>query len=279
MTKIVSTGRTLFSEENYQKRKQVRKKKMTFWAVVFLILLIAVVLVSRIGKFQVGEVRVEGAQVIPPEEIIKSVLESFSGNYFWLIPKSNVMIFPRGKVREDLFEKFPRFSSVELSLEDTTLLAKVEERKPFALYCPSAERPEDAAACFFLDETGFIFDEAPAFSGTVYFVYSVLPTLENPKGSQLLPEENFRKLDAFIQALKKFGFEPIAVEVGSIETRLTLPHNSYVIWNSQDDLTLLYSNLEAFFNSEAIKSQPGFAAKLKSLDLRTENKVFYTFKK
>jgi hypothetical protein len=277
--KIVSKGNTLFSAETYDKKREERKRKFLLIFSGLLIVFVALILASQVEQFQIKEVEVEGAQVITEDEVEKSVKETLSGRYFWLVPKSNALLYSGEEIRENLLREFPRFSAVELSLDGAqTLVAYVAERDPFALYCPSATRPENASSCFFLDDTGFIFDEAPAFSGVVYFVYALADPLEDPEGKQFMPEDEFRSLSIFIEGIKTLGFEPMAVEVSDRERRLMLPAGATITWNADDNLTHLYANLEAFMNSETIQADKNFIDRVFSLDLRTENKVFYRFR-
>src|SRR3989344_3024651 len=56
--------------------------------------------------------------------------------------------------------------------------------------------------------------EAPAFSGTVYFIYSRTPEIIEPKGREFLPLEEFSPLAEFINGISKLGFEPVSADVG-----------------------------------------------------------------
>lgn len=277
--KIVSTGRTLFSEETYEKKREERKRKLVLWGSFLLILFVALILATRISGIQIKEIKVEGARVITSDEIARNVRETLEGKYYLLVPKSNSLLYPGDEIKENLLEEFPRFGAVELSLDGlNTITVYVSERNPYALYCPNASRPQDASSCYFLDDTGFIFDEAPAFSGVVYFIYSTDPAIENPKGKEFLEVSEFQNLTVFLDAVRGLGFEPTALQVGETESKLLLPDNAQILWNRKDDLNHLYQNLEAFMQNPAIQAETNFMGKISSLDLRTENKVFYRFK-
>lgn len=278
MVRIVSTGKTLSSPEYHQKKKERRKRKLIIWSAVVILVVVAVVMGTRIGELHISEVRVEGAQVVTSEEISRNVLETLRGRYLWLIPKANAALLPRTQVRKNLEQEFPRLRSISLSLDGRQALAvTVTERKPFALYCPSVEKPKDASACFFLDENGFIFDEAPAFSGAVYFVYASEAPLTSPKGTFFLETERFQELSTFVAALSRLGFEPLVLKVGEKEATLTVSSGAKVVWNLKDDSALLYSNLESLLATEEIKKDAKFLERVRVLDLRTPNKVFYRF--
>ena len=277
--KIVSTGSTLSSPEFHEKRKRARRRRLYWWAAGVFTLLSVLIFLSRQEKFLVSAVSVEGAKTVNSEMVEAEVKEILSGHYLWLVPRSNFILYPRREVKSALLNEFPRFSAVDLELEGSRRLSVlVTEREPYALYCDSALSPENAAACYFLDKEGFIFDSAPSFSGSVYFIYARETPLATPLGRAFLPPGEFKPLSAFIERLEKLGIQPLALEVGADEFNLVLPHDAHLVWKRGSDLDLLYANLSAFLNDEAIKSQKDFLDRVSTLDLRTENKVFYRFK-
>ena len=274
MAKIVSTGRTISLEEYHNKRVCERRRRFFLWFTLVFLLVVALVLISRIEKIQISDIQVEGAKVVAEEDVRQSVLRILSGRYFWLVPKGNVALYPRAEIEENLAREFSRFSDVALSLEGLErLVVSVVEREPFALYCP----PEDAK-CFFLDESGFIFGEAPDFSGAVYFIYSMEPPLENPKGREFLPEEEFSALSDFLEMLSSLGFKPVSLMSLERGFDITMKNGSRMLLPEAADLAPLALNLESFLKSENIASQKNFLDEVFLLDLRTKNKIFYRFR-
>ena len=249
---------------------------------LFLILLIGGVLVSRAKSLQISTIEVSGALVTgsaPVEAVTKDML---SGYYLWLIPRANFFLYPRGALEKVLLRKFPRFSSVSIEVKGLqTLQISAIERQPFALYClPGGALAKSGAtgACSFLDESGFIFDTAPTFSEGVYFAYSSALPIEAPLGKEFLPATEFRLLSGFIEKLQELNVKPLSFTLSQDEENLILVGGAVLKWNRESDLSRIFSNLEAFLSSDAIKGQKDFWNKLLVLDLRTENKVFYTFR-
>ena len=277
--KIVSTGSTLSSPEFHEKRKKARRRRLYLWTAGALTLSALLTFLSRQEKFLISKAEVEGAKAVNQDEVISLVQSHLSGYYFWLLPRSNFVIYPRRDIKKSLFKEFPRFASVDLALEGTRLLSiVVVEREPFALYCASALLPDDASQCYFLDENGFIFDQAPSFSGHVYFIYAKDVPVEEPLGKEFLTPLEFKPLTRFANSLSILGINPLSMEVREEEVNLILPHQTRIRWRRSSDLNVLYSNLEAFLKDDAIKSEVNFLEKVSVLDLRTDNKVFYRFK-
>ena len=278
--KIVSTGKTISTTEYLSKKLKARRRRRVIATLVLAILLVLIVFLSRQANLRISEVTVAGAEATSAEEIITLATSELKGYYLWLVPKDNAFIYPRAYVRSVLSRTFPRLNSVNLSLSGFTVLnIDVVEREPFALYCEEVlVSAEEAPGCYFLDKTGFIFDLAPSFSTGVYFIYAQETPLESPLGVQLVPQAEFGMLGEFISATGKLLGQPQGVRISTSEFWLFLPHGLSMIWKRGDDLNHLLSNLESFLASPAIKAQSDFLTRVKELDLRTEDKVFYSFR-
>ncbi len=277
MVKIVSTGRTLSLIEYHEKRKRIKRKRSLIFLGIVLVLLIALVFASRLEKLRIQNVSVSGSQVISPEKVTAVVEDLLSGHYLWLVPHDNALFYPKGTIETVLARKFPRFSSIAVSLQDLqTLEVLVAEREPFALYC--SETTPSSGGCYFLDEEGYIFDEAPTFSSGVYFIYSPESHDPEPLGKAFLPTTEFRALYHFIDELKTLGITGTELEVQETDFAVTFNGAGRVMWSREAELPLIFSNLEAFLNAEEIRAQADFLERVETLDLRTENKVFYTFR-
>ncbi|MCR4279644.1 MAG: hypothetical protein NUV78_02835 [Candidatus Zambryskibacteria bacterium] len=277
--KIVSTGATLSSPEYQKKKKKERKRKLIVFSSVVFAVLIATVLLLRLEQIQISQISVEGNEVISDEKAAVVARDALRGNYLGLIPRTNALFYPKSQVKESLSREFPRFSSIEVKLSSiNSIKVSVTEREPYALYCSSAERPQDASACFFLDKGGFIFDEAPAFSGTVYFVYASEQYIESSLGQELMLRSEFEEFADFISQLELLGFQPLAALVGKEDLVVVMPEQARLIVKREDEFSGIYSNLEAFLNNESIREQGNFIEKFSELDLRTRNKVRWSLK-
>lgn len=276
--KIVSRGGTLSTEVYLKKKKRAQRKRLLIIVSIILAILVVLVLIARLEKFRIQDISVSGATVIGGDMVENFSDEVLSGYYLWVVPKDNVLLYSSSRLEKSLMKKFPRFRSVETTLGGVnTLHISVIEREPHALYCGESIIPE-GAVCFFLDKSGFIFDKAPAFSDGVYFVYASEPSLENPEGRQIVPADEFDTLSSFIENLLALNIDAISLKIGRSEYDLTFRKGAHILWKEDSDIVLVYSNLETFLRSDVIKADKDFLDKIKQLDLRTDNKVFYTFK-
>ena len=137
--------------------------------------------------------------------------------------------------------------------------------------------------CYFLDEDGYIIDEAPYFSGEVYFKF-----YGSSEGlGSYFSKENFKQLILFKDILISFGLKPVAFYLtnnGDAEVFLSkgtshaLTTGPKIIFKQNADFQNIAENLEAALNTEPLKSK--FKNKYSSLlyiDLRFGNKVYDKF--
>lgn len=272
--KIVSTGSILASPGFLEKKLKARRKRLGVFVIGLIILLVALVAVSRLQAFRIQEISVSGAKVTSADNIKAVVKDQISGYYLWLVPHDNALLYPKSQVRKMLFRKFPRFSSVELSVSDGNILEiTVVEREPFALYCQSG-----SSGCYFLDKEGFIFDVAPTFSEGVYMVYQNAAPYPEPLGEAFLPGETFKELSLALEKLPALQLEPLTLTMSENEYEINLKSGASLLWPRNIQLARTFSNLESFLLSPEISGQKDFLSRVARLDLRTEDKVFYTFK-
>ncbi len=267
--RIVSTGATLASEKFLEKKRRIRKKKILLVLFLILIFFVFLFFVLRNDRLRIREFAVSGNEVINAEDIIASVTRSLSGWYFYLIPRDSVLLYPKSAMIEELSRHYPRISYAGASLDGIRKLAiTVSERKPYALYCPKSSE-----SCYFLDREGFIFDQAPVFSEGVYFTY--LSDMEgDPRGKSLMSSDEFRELSQFVENLEFLGAEPFSLTLSDYQRILKISGNAEIIWSHDNDLYLIFSNLESFIRDRG----DDFWEKILEVDLRTEDKVFYKFK-
>src|SRR3989338_931762 len=150
------------------------------------------------------------------------------------------------------------------TLNNTVLKVTVFEREAKYLWCETEEK------CYFMDGDGFIFDEAPYFSGEVYFRFY---------GSS---NGDFVKLFPFKKIIEDMGLKPIGLSIlenSNVEMFLSGKSKPKIIFNATSDFQKIAENLQAALATEPLRSD--FKNKYSSLlylDLRYGNKVYFKFK-
>lgn len=245
---------------------------------------------SQSGTWEIVGVTVVGAQAVSDHDIETFVREKLSGNYFFVYARDNSFIFPRWGIERELSETFPRIKSVTVRRTDLhNIVVTVAERRPVVLWC--GENVEDEmrtrGGCWFVDDTGFIFDRAPIFSEGVYReLYSTLVYADGEMPLRaIVPSERF----LFARTVG----ERIEHEIGGISRFFIEPEGAYRIIIRSSDLYPVLAGAEVRFRDgqqtdRLIKNLlvvlpvqfPADYAPQKELlyiDLSFGNKVFFGF--
>ncbi|MFC1801891.1 cell division protein FtsQ/DivIB, partial [Patescibacteria group bacterium] len=149
--------------------KQQRKKIFSYVLItIFFIALITFLfsLASKVEGINIKQVNIKGNKVLPTKVLEDNIKVFIEGDYLGLFSRANIAFYPRRKIEETLLENFKIIEEIDIDFGNLQMIdVAIQEREPYAVWCSSDEK------CYFLDKKGFIFDEAPDFSGDVYFKY------------------------------------------------------------------------------------------------------------
>lgn len=274
-----------------KKRRRILQNKILVYVGIFLILFIGLIFIFRINKLNINTIIITGNKVIDTSSINEVVESNIQGNYFYFLPKSNFLLVPKNKIKNDLADKFKRLKDISFKVENTnTLSIALSEREGKYIWCgesiPEVEITIDEKPCYFTDQEGYIFDIAPYFSGDVYFRFFGplgLNETNNPMGSYFAPNI-FTKLVSLKNILLDLNLKPVSMLVknsGDVEIYLSSSgtNNPKIILKSDFDLGKLSENLQAALDTEPLKSNiKNKYSSLLYIDLRYGNKVYFKFK-
>lgn len=245
--------------------------------------------ILRLPSLNIENISVTSGGVTDEAEILSLIEEEIAGKYLWLIPESSVFFYPKSRIENRIIRQFARIYNLDLSImQNRSLAVSFSEREEKYIWCRETpdltDAPATAEPCYFLDGVGYIFAEAPYFSGDVYFkFYGGLGEGQTPVGSVLM-EERFVEYTALIDTLKGMGIEPIGLHIRqSGDARVLLDraangNQPEIILKTDSDFTKLAENLQSALAAEPLMSS--FKNKYSSLlyiDLRFGNKVYYKF--
>jgi hypothetical protein len=273
-------------------RRRVVFKKILLYLLGLTVIFVLLIYLSRLNSLNISKVEILGNRMLETEAVKKTVADQVAGYYFRFFPKTNIFFYPQDAIKNELQNKFKRLNDINLSIKDNNVLEVfLTERTAKYLWCGpdlGAEllnKLRSSAAtepCYFMDENGYIFDEAPYFSGTVYFKFFGAPSAES-----YFFKQDFKQLTAFKDVLLDLGLKPMALYVtndGDVEIFLSKGSSSLfttepkIIFKLGTDFQNVIENLETALNTEPLKSK--FKNKYSSLeyiDLRFGNKVYDKF--
>ena len=116
---------------------------------------------SYLPQYSVSSVTVEGANTVPTKLIYDYIETRLYTGVHPFLSKDNIFLYNPGALQREIVGFFPRIASASVSrssLLATAVTVTVQERQPFALWCSDATETD----CYEMDNTGFIFAQAPA---------------------------------------------------------------------------------------------------------------------
>src|SRR3989338_7707402 len=203
------------------KLRRRRQKIFAIKAVMVFLLLICFVLflswLSKISSLQVENIEVSGNLTVLKDEIIGSVKTETSAKYLMLFSKNSISLYPKKSIEKKLLDDFKKIYKLSIKSKGLkTLVVNIAERKPNSLWCFSESEDgnirnnTNLGKCYFLDEEGVIFSEAPDFSGNAFLrYYGLLDETEQPIGKIYLPIGKFKEASRFVSSLETLGLNKV----------------------------------------------------------------------
>jgi cell division septal protein FtsQ len=254
-------------------RRRVVLDKILILFLGILAIFISLVCLSRLKSLNISDIEISGNKVVDTEAIKNVIEQQMAGKYLGLFPKTNLLLYPKKNIETELENQFKRLENINLSIKNNKILeVSVDERTPEYLWCGNVPLQNNATQdCYFMDENGYIFDQAPYFSGEVYFKFY---------GSI----QNFKQLISFKDILISLGLKPIALYIANDgDIQIFLSGGSFatapkIILRANADFENAAENLQTALTTEPLQSEfKNKYASLQYIDLRFGNKVYYKF--
>lgn len=247
--------------------------------------------ISRLPHLNITEIQIVDNKFIDGDEAQNVIWGEMAGKYLWLFPKTNVFFYPQNNIKRALQDKFKRIENINLSIKNNQILiVSLTEREAKYTWCgaevsgvgipqgsPTPETSKEK--CYFVDKLGYIFEEAPHFSGEVYFKFF------GTSKDFYFYRESFEKLVLFKNTLVNLKLKPVylyvntekEVEVYLSKTNLS-KYEHKIIFNLNADIQNVIENITAALNTEPLKTDiKNKYSSLQYIDLRFGNKVYTKF--
>jgi len=203
--------------------------------------------------FQIESINVDGAELIDPTKISGPV----SGNIlFWKPPV--------------LIDEIPQLASLafEKDIANNSISINVKEREKSIIWCL-----EPRNECFWADESGFIFTNAPSPDG-VFLISVVRDYTERDLniGDNVLPQELFVNLDSTIRLLSSVDIPIDELRINDLKFKEA---TGFVSGGPEIYFSLLVDPSFGKNVLEALSTSPEWG-RVQYIDLRVENRAYYS---
>jgi hypothetical protein len=295
---------SIHQQEHRRKRRNWLLLRLGIILFFILAIFFGLVFLSRMQKFRITTVELSGEVLVVPDEVVFESGNFLSGYYIGLFPRNNFLIFPQSALQKFLKEKFKRIDTIQTKLSGFKKLEIIiTERKQQALWCTSpagsvspgsspsdissaGSAPPDSASsgslsekCYFLDDNGLIFSEAPNFSGDAYFKYYGGVNGDSPIGQTYLSTSTvFQEVSSFVQSVRQTVVTPVSVLVGNDgQFTMFLSSGGKIYFNQPDSLSKTADDLKVLLQTLSVSSSTSIS-NINYIDLRFGNKLFYKLK-
>lgn len=258
-----------------------RKRRRSTFGVVFLwgIFFVTLLYVTFFSHYiRIEHINVSKTERISSDEVMAYIEQELSGKYLGILPKDGFFVVRTSTFRDRIATTFPLFREVSMRrVFPDTLDIQIIERPNIVQWCSGGQ-------CFLLDESGTVLTNENIFNEqNREFVVTVTDMSRQPVSSgQKIFEWDFA---SFVMSLdpvfwERFGIqtEPSYMTASRFadDIRLMTTEGWEVYLNTRVPIETSIGALGLLFEKEL--SLPEERAKLRYIDLRTENRVHYTFR-
>jgi cell division septal protein FtsQ len=225
---------------------------------------------------RLNTIRIDGTVDVPEQNIEQLIRSDMSKKYFGIFPKDNLLLFPRATVEADIKDHFKKVRAVEVVRAFPHMLTvHIQERKTLVLWCVDE-------TCFYIDEDGYAYapvDSSQSSEVMGGFLKIMDTSAQNVDTNEPVIDPDFVRFAADIQ-------ERLRQESGiEIDAQCTTPSrfSDELILKTQEGwaidinvrlpLDKSLRTLELLLKKEI---SPERRQHLKYIDLRTENRVYYS---
>lgn len=266
--------------------------KILWFILILIFLFIGLGLLSHLPKFMINEIDVNGTKILDKEELGRDVLEYLSHNKALFYARGNIFIFSKDEINQFIKNQFPRVWHINsIDRVKRKLNIDIEERQAAFIWCgndaPNFLDQFKDKSCFFVDQSGFIFDHAPFFTNGVYLaIYGGIDKTIDPVGQTIATKNSIEDINKFVQALDNDNIPVhslVLKETGQHELLLdiytTIGDFPKIIFNEDASLDEIYNKLHsALMEPQFVEEFKDKGSTLEYIDTRFKNRVFYKFK-
>ena len=261
---------------HFIKPKKSIFKRAVFW---YAILLFIIILAVFYFLLFLPEIQIKNIEISGNEKVDNSSIEAVSENsinkkiinfYNFSIISKSIFLANLQNINNNILNKFPQIDSIEIKKEfPKTLILKVKERIPVAVFCQSGAIEK----CFFIDKKGVIFEELPAVPQGMFVVQQTLNVKNVFVGENVIDKNVMEAILKIEKTLKNnFQINILSALISApLKLDITTAENWRIYFDLNSNIALQAVKMDLLLKNEIF---PDARKKLQYIDLRFDRAYY-----
>jgi cell division septal protein FtsQ len=272
---VVKRNKQPIRREDPEKKRPIGRLVYYFLLLLFFAVVIYILFFSQFLNVQA--LALQGTNELSHEEVLEKINSSYQGKYLGFLPKNNIILISKEKIKKNLLSDFPKIKNVAIKkIFPSSLDIHVEERSSLILWC-------SGGPCYIIDEKGYAFTAVPLDVPEVVEnnLIKLVDTSARPISvGQKIIEENY--VNFLLELREKLRNTDIGIgeewktpSLVAEEVEIPAASGWRIYFSGKLSLEKSLRTLKTFLEEEVPAEK---REKLEYVDLRVENKVYYMLK-
>ena len=260
-----------------KKKKKFYQQPLFFIFIVFLLVVIALYFILFFSKFQISAIDISGNENIESQDIENLAWLNINRKLFSLGPimietKSIFTVDSKALVK-NILDTFPSIQEVKIQKKlPNSITLTIQERKPFAVFCPPAQAGQNDKECFFLDESGVIFDELENIPQDMFVVRKEASNQEIFSGENIINKDTISMISKIEKELEnnfQVGVKEVLISDSLV---FTTSENWKIYFDPASDINSQITKMNVLLNDEI---PPNIRKNLQYIYLQYKGRAYY----
>lgn len=243
-----------------------------------IVLLFTVRYVLYLPQYRIHIIEIYGSNELDPQSLEHHVRDAFTDNGLRFYPRDSIFFYDKDAVRASLLAGFSLLREARVARTGAlsqTLAVEVEEREPFAYWCPAGTN-EQEAECSVMDAEGYVYalahEVAPLPEGAYRFRGHF--DTADVKGRSFI-EGRMSWVMSLFSELQATGYTPRGGEAEGRDLYIDLAEGFMLKTSFETDPKALAQSLSLVLGSDTLVGRLG---EIEYVDLRFGTRVYYKLK-
>lgn len=284
---LYKRSKVIRSPKYIEKKRKIKILLSILFPISILSVLSALILFIRSDFFSIDKINISGSS--DTNKVLNEVNNLISGNYIKILPKSNIVIFPKQDISSTTKSLFKEIETISIHRSGISSISiDIKEKTPVAILCDGFEGDNDIK-CFLIDFDGFAYKQVQNTNySNLNKYYTTALTDSDILGKKFLEPSKLKEFDDFIKGISKIGIIPMGILINDggqyemyIEDTLHQTKNASstpvtIYMNDKISLSKILYNFQVFWKNyqNTVKNSKPFDY----IDMRFGNTVFYATK-